>query len=72
MPKRTGIKKMEKGYEVILINSNRINSSDNNSEGLVLKDKSVLNVKYHPESSPGLHDSRYLFKQFREMIERNV
>ena len=47
-----------------------INLSDNTSEGLALKNKPVFSVQYHPEASPGPHDSRYLFKQFREMVER--
>jgi carbamoyl-phosphate synthase small subunit len=48
-----------------------INLSDNTSEGLAMKNKPVFSVQYHPEASPGPHDSRYLFKQFREMIEKN-
>lgn len=48
-----------------------INLSDNTSEGLAMRTKPVYSVQYHPEASPGPHDSRYLFKQFREMIERN-
>jgi carbamoyl-phosphate synthase small subunit len=48
-----------------------INLSDNTSEGLAMKNKPVYSVQYHPEASPGPHDSRYLFKQFREMVEKN-
>jgi carbamoyl-phosphate synthase small subunit len=48
-----------------------INLSDNTSEGMAMKHKPVFSVQYHPEASPGPHDSRYLFKQFREMIEKN-
>jgi carbamoyl-phosphate synthase small subunit len=29
-------------------------------------------VQYHPESSPGPSDSRYLFRRFMEMIEKSV
>jgi carbamoyl-phosphate synthase small subunit len=29
----------------------------------------AFSVQYHPESSAGPHDSRYLFKQFREMMD---
>jgi carbamoyl-phosphate synthase small subunit len=36
-----------------------------------MKKKPVFSVQYHPEASPGPHDSRYLFKQFRELIEKN-
>lgn len=48
-----------------------INLSDNTSEGLAMKHKPVYSVQYHPEASPGPHDSKYLFKQFREMVEKN-
>jgi carbamoyl-phosphate synthase small subunit len=48
-----------------------INLSDNTSEGMALKKKPVFSVQYHPEASPGPHDANYLFKQFRELVERN-
>jgi len=47
-----------------------INLSDNTIEGLAMKHKPVYGVQYQPEAAPGPHDSRYLFKQFRELIER--
>jgi len=48
-----------------------INLSDNTSEGMALKHKPVFSVQYHPEASPGPHDADYLFKQFKEMVEKN-
>ena len=54
-----------------LVYQSHINLSDNTSEGLAMKHKPVYSVQYHPEASPGPHDSRYLFKQFREMVEKN-
>jgi carbamoyl-phosphate synthase small subunit len=53
------------------VTSTHLNLSDGTSEGLAMKHKPVYSVQYHPEASPGPHDSRYLFKQFREMVERN-
>lgn len=45
-----------------------INLNDNTIEGMRRKDKPVFSVQYHPESSPGPHDSRYLFDQFVQMM----
>jgi len=41
---------------------------DNSNEGLRLKDKPAFSVQYHPEASPGPHDSHYLFRRFVEMM----
>lgn len=41
-----------------------INLNDNTVEGIRVKDKSAFAVQYHPEASPGPHDSRYLFDDF--------
>lgn len=38
--------------------------NDDTLAGISLKGKPVFSVQYHPESSPGPHDSRYLFDQF--------
>ena len=45
-----------------------INLNDNTIEGIRRKDKPAFSVQYHPESSPGPHDSHYLFDQFVQMM----
>ena len=46
-----------------------INLNDNTLEGLCCSDIPAFSVQYHPESSPGPHDSRYLFNQFVELMD---
>ena len=41
-----------------------INLNDNSVEGMEHKEIPVFSVQYHPEASPGPHDSRYLFEKF--------
>ena len=48
-----------------------VNLNDNTIEGIRLKDKNCFSVQYHPESSPGPHDSRYLFDNFIDLIKKN-
>lgn len=45
-----------------------INLNDNTVAGIRLKNKPAFSVQYHPESSPGPHDSRYLFDAFIELM----
>ena len=45
--------------------------NDNTIMGIRLKSKKAFSVQYHPEASPGPHDSRYLFDQFLEMVRQN-
>ena len=46
-----------------------INLNDKTIEGIKRKDKPAFSVQYHPEASPGPHDSRYLFDNFIELFK---
>ncbi len=45
-----------------------INLFDNTIEGLEYKNAPIFSVQHHPEASPGPHDSKYIFKQFFDLI----
>ena len=47
------------------------NLNDNTIEGIRHKSLPILSVQYHPEASPGPHDSSHLFKEFTELIDIN-
>ena len=46
-----------------------INLNDHSIEGIRLKDAPAFSVQYHPEATPGPHDSRYLFDDFINIIK---
>ncbi len=50
---------------------NRVNLNDRTVEGMRHKSKPIFCVQYHPEASPGPHDSAPLFDEFRALIERH-
>jgi carbamoyl-phosphate synthase small subunit len=45
------------------------NLNDDTLAGLKHKTDPMFSVQYHPEASPGPHDSHYLFRDFRTMME---
>lgn len=47
-----------------------INLNDDSIEGIRIKNKNAFSVQYHPEATPGPHDSRYLFDDFVGMMKK--
>ena len=47
-----------------------LNLNDSTVEGIKLNNKNCFSVQFHPESSPGPHDSQYLFDQFINNIKK--
>jgi carbamoyl-phosphate synthase small subunit len=48
-----------------------LNLNDDSIEGIRIKNKKAFSVQYHPEATPGPHDSRYLFDDFVEMMKES-
>jgi carbamoyl-phosphate synthase small subunit len=46
-----------------------VNLNDHTNEGMRHKKAPLFSVQYHPEASPGPHDSHYLFTQFTDMMK---
>lgn len=61
-------KDVEKNPEVEVTH---VHLNDNTIMGIRVKNKKAFSVQYHPEASPGPHDSRYLFDEFIEMIKQD-
>ena len=59
---------IQSSYGRVVISHMSLN--DDSVEGLLCLDQPVLSVQYHPEASPGPHDSAYLFRQFTTMMEK--
>ena len=63
------------GFEVIAnslskeVKQTHFSLFDNTNEGIEHKSLPVFSVQYHPEASPGPHDSHYLFEKFYDKIK---
>jgi len=57
----------KRGFEI-----SHINLNDNTVEGMQHKDFPLISVQYHPEASPGPHDSLNLFKKFYTLVKENT
>ena len=66
------------GFEVdrstlpINVEETHISLFDGSNEGIKHKNLPIFSVQYHPEASPGPHDSSYLFKEFYKLVEDNA
>jgi len=47
-----------------------VNLNDGTVEGFKHRQLPVMSVQYHPEASPGPHDSHYLFNDFIQMMQK--
>lgn len=51
-----------------LVEVTHLHLNDNTIMGIRVKGKQAFSVQYHPEASPGPHDSEYLFDEFVQMM----
>ena len=61
----------EKSLDKSLVEITHLNLNDMTIEGIEHKKEPMFSVQYHPEACPGPHDPYYLFKRFRDLIEKN-
>jgi carbamoyl-phosphate synthase small subunit len=52
-----------------LVTLTHVHLNDHTVAGISVKGKPAFSVQYHPESSPGPHDSRYLFDEFIHLLQ---
>lgn len=52
-----------------IVELTHVNLNDNTCAGIKVKGQKTFSVQYHPESSPGPHDSRYLFDEFINLLK---
>jgi carbamoyl-phosphate synthase small subunit len=59
---------MDTSFGKVLVTHLSLN--DHSIEGLACVDHPICSVQYHPEASPGPHDSAYLFTRFIQLMEK--
>jgi carbamoyl-phosphate synthase small subunit len=52
------------------VSMTHVSLNDHSIEGMVCLDQPAFSVQYHPEASPGPHDSAYLFDEFVQLMEK--
>lgn len=62
----------ENAVDTSKVEITHINLNDQSIEGMKFKNYPGMSVQYHPEASPGPHDSSYLFDQFLEMVKQGA
>ena len=55
-----------------MVEITHLNLNDDSIEGIRIKNKPAFSVQYHPESTPGPHDSRYLFDEFIDLMTDKI
>ncbi len=58
-----------KSLDLNKVDISHIHLNDMTCSGLAHKELPVFSVQYHPEASPGPHDSRYLFRKFTQLMD---
>lgn len=61
---------MEEAKQNPAIEITHVHLNDHTVAGIRVKNKPIFSVQYHPESSPGPHDSRYLFDEFISELKK--
>lgn len=59
----------EKNIDESKVDVTHINLNDKTIEGIRFKKFPGMSIQYHPEASPGPHDSQYLFDRFMDMVK---
>lgn len=66
---KAGIAPVVESRELGRIQLTHVNLNDATPEGMAFLDNPVFSVQYHPEASPGPHDSSYLFEAFSRLMD---